>query len=359
MMQNQITFLDVERLRREAFRFTLRPPYDPASAAALRSWDVVVDPDAVDSFCDMLANSVRDATAHPSVAGIHIDPFVARGRGLFDALLPHRRDRNVEDLRNALRNVRTPLLIPHDDPAICWELLNDGVDEGFLGLKLDVGRRLRSRNVPERPLRRAGEWRCLVIADPNPDEPQWALPAAREEADKLCRWLRANRLPAIEFLEGDQANYRSVLDRLAAHAYDLIHYAGHIVHDPVKSEYALRLHGGRLLGADSVRDHAQGAPVVFLNSCWSARATGISQQPSSGLGMTDAFLEAGAQAVIGSLFPAPDVGARTFAEAFYRCVLDGKTLGEAMRLARKTVMGASDCGPAWACFVLFGDPCLR
>jgi hypothetical protein len=358
-MQNQITFLDVERLRREAFRYTLRPPYDPANSATLRSWDVVVDPDTVDSFCEMLATSVKDATERPGTPGIQVDPFVARGRGLFDALFPYRRDRNVEDLRTALCNVRTPLLITHDDPGICWELLNDGVDEGFLGLKLNIGRRLRSRNVPERQLRRAGEWRCLVIADPNPDEPQWALPGAREEAEKLCGWLRQNRLPAIEFLSGEEANYGSVLDRLAAHAYDVIHYAGHIVHDSAKKEYALRLHGGRLLGADTVRDHVQGAPVVFLNSCWSAHASGIGQQPSSSLGMTDAFLEAGAQAVIGSLFPAPDLGGRAFAEQFYRAVLDGNTLGEAMCMARKAVKDNLECGPAWACFVLFGDPCLR
>ena len=41
--------------------------------------------------------------------------------------------------------------------------------------------------------------------------------------------------------------------------------------------------------------------------------------------MTDAFLGAGARAVIGSLYRAPDAGARAFAEAFYRAVLDGQT----------------------------------
>ena len=76
-MQTQITFLDVERLRREAFRFTLRPPHDPARSAGLRYWDVVVDPDNVESFCDTLARSVEEAAAHPEIAGIHIDPFVA------------------------------------------------------------------------------------------------------------------------------------------------------------------------------------------------------------------------------------------------------------------------------------------
>ena len=75
--------------------------------------------------------------------------------------------------------------------------------------------------------------------------------------------------------------------------------------------------------------------------------------------MTDAFLGAGARAVIGSLYRAPDAGARAFAEAFYRAVLDGQTLGEAMRVARKAVMGTPGCGPAWACFVLYGDPCLK
>ena len=30
-----------------------------------------------------------------------------------------------------------------------------------------------------------------------------------------------------------------------------------------------------------------------------------------------------------------------------------------MRVARKAVMGTPGCGPAWACFVLYGDPCLK
>ena len=358
-VQEQITFLNVERLRREAFRFTLQPPHDPARAATLRSWDVDVDPEIIDSFSDMLAHSVEKAVANPEIPGIHFDPFVAGGRGLYDALLPHRRDKSVEELRDALRDVHTPLLITHDDPSFCWELLHDGVGEGFLGLKLNIGRRLRRLRVPEQTLRRAGEWRCLVIADPCPNEPQWALPDAREEAEKLCRWLHANHLPAVEFLHGEQASFSGVLERLAAQAYDMIHYAGHVVADADKGTYALRLHGGRLLGADPIRNHVQGAPVVFLNSCWSARASGFPQPQWTGLGMTDAFLEAGAQAVIGSLFPAPDVGARAFAEAFYRGVLDCQTIGEAMRQARKAVLGADGCGPAWACFVLYGDPCLR
>ena len=62
---------------------------------------------------------------------------------------------------------------------------------------------------------------------------------------------------------------------------------------------------------------------------------------------------------MGSLFQTPDEGARAFAEKFYEALLAGKPAGEAMRLARKNVMSKKQYAAAWACYVMYGDPCLR
>lgn len=356
-MRTQLTFLDVARIGRDTYRYTLRPPHDPTRAAALKVWDVVVDPETVFSLCGMISQAVDEATAHPESPGIHYDPFVQRGRGLYNAVLPRLPDPALEELRSGLRGLQTPLLITHDDPGMCWELLNDGEGEGFLGLKFDIGRRLMSRHVPGQTVSRKTDWRCLVVADPNADEAGWGLPGAREEAGRLTAWFKARNL-RCEFLEGKEATFDAVLDRLLADSYDIIHYAGHVVLDADKNEAALRLQGGRLFPAGSIKNHVQGSPLVFLNSCWSGRSRGLAE-PGGAVGLTDAFLGAGAQAVIGSLFPAPDIGARTFAESFYSAVLEGRPVGEAVRVARKGVLGGAGCGPAWACFVLYGDPCLR
>jgi hypothetical protein len=356
-MRTQLTFLDVARVRPDTYRYTLRPPHDAARAASLKVWDAVVDPETVLSLCGMISQAVEDAAARPEAPGIHYEPFVQRGRGLYSAMLPRLPDPALEELRAALRGLQTPLLITHDDPGMTWELLNDGEGEGFLGLKFDIGRRLLSRHVPGQTVSRKTDWRCLVIADPNAEEAGWGLPGARQEAARLCDWLKARSL-SCEFLEGKEATFDAVLERLLAGPYDIIHYAGHVVPDADKNEFALRLHGGRLFPAGSIKNHVQGAPLVFLNSCWSGRSRGLAE-PGGMVGLTDAFLGAGAQAVIGSLFPAPDIGARAFAESFYSSVLEGRPVGEAMRLARKAVLGAAGCGPAWACFVLYGDPCLR
>ncbi len=98
---------------------------------------------------------------------------------------------------------------------------------------------------------------------------------------------------------------------------------------------------------------------MFLNGCWSGKAKGLANPLNSVEGLTDAFLAVGAQVVVGSLFKVPDEGARAFAVKFYESVLNCKTMGEAVQLAREYTMGKDEYAATWACFVMYGDPCLR
>jgi hypothetical protein len=76
-------------------------------------------------------------------------------------------------------------------------------------------------------------------------------------------------------------------------------------------------------------------------------------------GLADAFIGAGARLVVGSSFKAPDEGAREFAEKFYQAIFGQCPAGAAMRVARGHVMSNPDWGAAWACFVMYGDPCFQ
>jgi hypothetical protein len=284
----------------------------------------------------------------------------AGGVGLFEALFSER-DLHAATFGRAVWIPERPLLLVTDEPNLLWELLNDGTEDGFLALKFEVGRQLFARRVPGVAVPKRASWRCLLIADPNEDEPRWALPKAAAEARRLRQSLVARGVNCDDFLQGHEATHHAVTDKLLLNEYDIIHYAGHVVHhvDDDHPQYALRLHGGKLLLAGSLQRHVKGNPIVFLNGCFTAQATELAAAVDWVQSLTNAFLEAGAQVVVGSLFRVPDEGGRVFAETFYRQVLDGATLGNAMRMARNEVYGKPEYGAAWACFVMYGDPCLR
>lgn len=341
MLTNQPAILDIIRKDRDRYLFQLTGPNSPPfRSAGSKVWEVHVDPRAVSVLCQRIGSAVDAVNHDPEKPGIATHPFVTLGRGLYDCLLPIRQ---VEGLRRELQELQGPLLISTDDPDVHWELMTDGEEEGFFCFKYDVGRSLRAMDVPAWvPSRTDREWRCLIIvANPAGD-----LPAAAPEALRLRKWLE-DRGVQCDYVAEQDATYEAVLEKLLE-PYDIIHYAGHAGLDDDES-YSMRLQDGNF-HPDNIRTFVRGNPIVFLNGCTSARAV---------RGLADAFIAAGARLVVGSTFNSPDDGARAFAEKFYEITLNGQPVGEAMRLARRHVKGKTEWGAAWACFVMYGDPCLR
>ena len=188
-MDNQPTVLHINRIP-NGYNFCLTRPDKPFTAT-MAFWDVKVT-GTLTTMCNMLSNAVDDATTSPSDPNVCITPFVNIGRGLYNELLPTE-DPDIEELRKALRELSTPLLISTDDPDIPWELLYDDEDGEFIGLKYDVGRSLKRRSVPRGVPRRNEEWRCLIIADPNAGDPDQELPGTAEEAVRSRRNNRKRR----------------------------------------------------------------------------------------------------------------------------------------------------------------------
>jgi hypothetical protein len=348
-MTLQPTVLEITTLQDNRYRFCLIEPGELFMGPTQQIWDIRFQPMTVAALCRRLTDAAARAHREPDAPGAGLDPFITAGRGLYEALLPTLPDGNVADLRRALRELKTPLLISTDDPDVFWELLHDSEGDGFLALKYDVGRRLRRATVPRSSVPSTGQWRCLMIADPSAAEPRWALPNAGSEADQLANWLSGRNVNCDDYLRGEDATFDAVLERLLLHPYDIIHYSGHVIRDDA-GDFGLRLHGGAVLASGDIRNFVKGRPIVFLNGCSSGKAVE---------GLTAAFLDAGAQLVIGSLFEAPDAGARAFAETFYESILNGVTVGAALRQARQGVSGKAEFGAAWAGYVMYGNPCLR
>lgn len=362
------TILSINKVGRDKFHYTIRSqePGLQATSPVERVWEARVHLPAIRSLCVKIRNAVERPLKVLTDYRNCCQEITNFGQGLYDALFPKNQP-GINDLRNTLRRIETPLLISTDMPDIHWELLYDAEEKASWGMKYQMGRRLRMRSVAGARPPSPHDPKCLLIAVPDPGRGERKISETVQETQNLRDWLIAKDVDCKDFLHGEQASFEAVLERLVQSEYDVIHFAGHIIKDTKSNEYALRLHGNDLLPAKLIADMVRGNPLVFLNSCWGGKAKGIANSSTSVAGLTDAFLSAGAHVVVSSLFQIPDPGSRAFAEKFYESVLNNTPAGEAMRNARRCLQPIDDkdekeklgYAAAWASFIMYGDPCWR
>ena len=104
--------------------------------------------------------------------------------------------------------------------------------------------------------------------------------------------------------------------------------------------------------------------LVFSSSCESA--AGGAPQPiryeNQTFDLPSAFLQAGVEAYVGTLWEVESSAARRFVEVFYRAFLSGENnLGECMRLAKWAGKKDEQYKDSinWLSFILYGDPHLK
>ena len=67
-------------------------------------------------------------------------------------------------------------------------------------------------------------------------------------------------------------------------------------------------------------------------------------------------MEAGAISVIGTLWPILDKTSAFFTEQFYKNVLEGKTIGKSLKIAKIKTRNKYSSPQHWAPYILFGSP---
>ena len=207
---------------------------------------------------------------------------------------------------------------------------------------------LLSRRLPSD----AGD--ALVLG--NPKTPLPPLAGAQEEARSVAALLGGTL-----FLE-DQATESRIYEK--AGQIRLLHLAAHGQYVP-RNPYFSRL----LLSADSQHDGAlemhevldrldlRGAELVVLSGC--ETALGEITRGDEIIGLTRAFLVAGSQTVISTLWPVDDAASERLMTAFYqRFLKGGDTAAEALRAAQLEMLAheSSSAPYFWAGFTLTGDP---
>ncbi len=190
---------------------------------------------------------------------------------------------------------------------------------------------------------------CLfVIAAPTRD-----LPGAFRESEQLLSTFFDSGRARAELLGADRASRDRVLARLP-HARAL-HFAGHARRSST-GEVTWPLGGGTCLEPrDLARADAGRLKLVFANAC--APLGPDAQTASERLAWGRAFLLAGVESYVGTIWEVEDEAASRFAATFWGEVLEGKNVGDALRRARAALrtMGCAD----WAAYVHFGDPNAR
>jgi CHAT domain-containing protein len=172
-----------------------------------------------------------------------------------------------------------------------------------------------------------------------------SIPSAAAEARAV-----AERLPGAEVRVGEEATIEAL--RSVASGSGALHLACHGLFrsdNPMFS--ALKLHDGWLMAADVMSLDLPGA-LVTLSACESGRGEVIGGDEV--LGLTRAFLGAGAATLTVSLWLAQDETTAELMGKYYERLRDGAGPAEALRDAQLELKERYAHPYYWAPFVLIG-----
>jgi hypothetical protein len=224
--------------------------------------------------------------------------------------------------------------------ALPWEMLFDPETETYLCRQEPLVRHVPAPYTAE-PLEVRSPLRILgLVASPR------GLQALDVEAEK-AHLAGALAGPAadglVELVWVSQATWDGVHAQLLAGQWHVLHFVGHGDYDTTTDEGVLALVGrdGRadMVGAGRLADllgEAQPAPrLVVLNSCSSGQA-GANDLFS---GTAAALVRSGISAVAAMQFTVSDNAAVAFARGFYTAVARGRSVDEAARSGRISILG--------------------
>ncbi len=206
---------------------------------------------------------------------------------------------------------------------------------------------------------------ALVLADPTVDEAAddstlalarasvGPLPGTRTEAAAIARHVG----DGARVLVGADASEAVVRDDSLA-SYAIVHLAAHTLLDDAHPDRSgIRLagddeHDGVLRSAEIVELDLEGRTVV-LAACSSA--TGLALRGEGPMSVARSFFEAGATAVVASLWPLRDDVAAELFDEIYAELARGATLSAAVATAQRTRIARGDPPASWAGLVVLGD----
>jgi pimeloyl-ACP methyl ester carboxylesterase len=293
--------------------------------------------------------------------------FAAAGTELAQLVLP-------EDIRVVLpRFSDRHLVVVHDAPMsrVPWEVLAFPATKGgvwFPSIQKGLTHRYAADNLSvakwleERV--QDGVLNILLVVNPTLDL------AGAEKEGKRIRQLFAGQ-PGVKLREvhGRDATHRTLLAAFSSGEYDVIHYAGHAFFDEDSPEQSgLLCHQHVPLTGSELSALGKLPALVFFNACEAGRVRGAAggraskrQQTQAqvrklqrAVGFAEAFMRGGVANFLGTYWEVGDDAALEFAQTFYRELVAGRTLGDALQGGRTAVRAVDDRD--WADYLFYGSP---
>lgn len=171
--------------------------------------------------------------------------------------------------------------------------------------------------------------------------------------------IRTRMSGPVAELSGPSATPSNLISR-GLEQYAVLHFASHAVPDedrPLRSALLLApdaAHADGRWTAEDIYRRTLRAQLVVLSAC--STASGAETAGEGVMSLARAFLYAGADTAIATLWDVPDAPGPAFADALYRGLAAGRPIGEATANARRALRRSGAPPRAWAAYVLTGDP---
>lgn len=190
------------------------------------------------------------------------------------------------------------------------------------------------------------------------------LPGADAEGKRIERILKEDPRVRISKLERRDATWSAVRAALRSGEFDVVHYAGHAFFDPNnRARSGILCHGNQVLSGIDLANLELLPALMFFNACESGRVRSArdrkggeatAKRLETNVGLAEALLRAGVGNYIGTYWPVSDAPAEQFAANFYREIVDGKPIGEALQRGRTELRGMPSVD--WADYIHYGSP---
>lgn len=265
------------------------------------------------------------------------------------------------------------LVVVHDRAAsrIPWETLavsspakaDVWIPASFRGLSrrytadnLSIAKWLEER-------RRDSKLELLLVVNPTGD-----LPAAETEGKRIQELAKEYSAVSIRVVSQGGATKNALMTLFRSGEFDVVHYAGHAFFDPDShSRSGIICSGQQVLSGRDLAGLGNLPSLVFFNACEAARIrrgvmrsksrvtfdAGMRKRVERSVGLAEAFLRGGVANYLGTYWPVGDMAASVFAGTFYRELLKGASIGNALLAGRTDIakIGSID----WADYVHYGD----
>jgi CHAT domain-containing protein len=180
----------------------------------------------------------------------------------------------------------------------------------------------------------------LSVGNSTPDAEMVSLPGAENEAREVSKLYRSRAL-----LIGPQATKQRVISALAYS--NIVHFAVH-----ANGTAAMQPH--LLLAAPDEKFTASEIAALRLDNLHAVVLVGCNTTagPRS---LVDAFLEAGAGNVVGTLWEVDDAGTRAMSVAFHRAFRNGATAAKALQKTQVQMIRQNAPSHVWAALQMYGS----